>query len=71
MLDVLSNKKGDRLFYLNIRLKESVPLFKLLIIQLKEGFKISNSIREQHFMIMDQDYSEQNDEYINQLKRYI
>ena len=45
--------------------------FKLLVIQLKEGVKMSNSIREQHFMIKDQDYSEQNDEYLNQLKRYL
>jgi len=45
--------------------------FKLLIIQLKEGVKMSNSIREQHYMIKDQDYSEQNDEYLNQLKRYL
>lgn len=45
--------------------------FKLLIIQLKEGVEISNSIREQHYMIKDKDYSEQNDEYLNQLKRYL
>lgn len=64
-----TNKEKDINEYLkefNIR-----KTFKLLAFQFKEGHTISNSIREQHFIIKDQDYSEQKDEYLNQLKRYL